>query len=127
MDTMELAKPVRTLEDAAKAELKRKAEMIKVQRNLSADEALEHAISWQAQETGAADGFVLTPSAGTYHYRVWYRRTGANTGYDEVIVRSDTQLYHWAAVSKYLAHRIRETHDARCEYVATFAESTPDW
>ena len=127
MDTIELVEPVHTLEDAAKAELKRKVEMIKVQRNLSADEALEHAISWQAQETGAADGFVLTPSTGIYHYRVWYRPTSATNGYDEVIVRSDTQLYHWAAISKYLAHRIRKAHDAQCEYVATFLESAADW
>ena len=124
MDTTEQDAPVRTLEDAAKAELKRKVETIRARQNLGADDALDQAMKWQQQETGQADGFELTPSSDVFYYRVWYRRYGAVSWHEQIIVRTDTRLYHWAAISEYLAHRIRETYDAQCRYVATFVEAT---
>ena len=117
------ANPIRTLEEAAKKELRRKVSSIRARYQLSADEALEQAQDWQQQEIGQADGFELTPSKEILFYRVWYRRTGTHID-EQVLVRSDTILYHWPAISNFLAYRIRETHDAQCEYVATFVQTS---
>ena len=54
---------------------------------------------------------------------VWYQRTATHID-EQVLARSDTPLYHWPAISDFLAYRIRETHDAQCEYVATFIQTS---
>ena len=116
------AHPIRSLEEAAKKELRRKATLLRERLHLSADAALEQAERWQQEEIGQSDVFELTPSKKIMIYRVWYRRTGAIID-EQVLIKTDTALQHWPAISDLLAYRIGKTHDAQCEYVATFVQT----
>ena len=86
---------------------------------------LEQAQQWQQEEIGQSGGFELIPSKQNLFYRVWYQRTGAHVD-EQVLIKTDTALHHWPAISDFLAYRIRKTHDVQCEmWPHLFRRATP--